>query len=122
MKNFSLQITKGERIGIVGPSGAGKTTLINLLLRFYDPDQGSIEVDGIDIRKIKIASLRQQMGVVLQDSLVLGGTVRENILYGNFNASMDEVINAAQRAHAHEFIINLENGYDTELGLSLIHI
>lgn len=116
LKNFSLQITKGEKIGIIGPSGAGKTTLINLLLRFYDPDQGSIEVDGLDIRKIKIASLRQQIGVVLQDSLVLGGTVRENILYGNFNASMDEVINAAQRAHAHEFIINLENGYDTELG------
>ena len=72
LKNFSLHIAQGEKIGIVGPSGAGKTTLINLLLRFYDPDQGSIEVDGIDIRKIKIASLRQQIGVVLQDSLVLG--------------------------------------------------
>jgi subfamily B ATP-binding cassette protein MsbA len=116
LKNFSLHIAQGEKIGIVGPSGAGKTTLINLLLRFYDPDQGSIEVDGIDIRKIKIASLRQQIGVVLQDSLVLGGTVRENILYGNLNASMDEVIEAAQRAHAHEFIIHLENSYDTDLG------
>ncbi|NLJ49950.1 MAG: ATP-binding cassette domain-containing protein, partial [Candidatus Atribacteria bacterium] len=109
-------IAKGEKIGIVGPSGAGKTTLINLLLRFYDPDRGRIEVDGIDIRKIKISSLRQQIGVVLQDSLVLGGTVRENILYGNLNASVDEVMTAAQRAHAHEFIIHLENGYDTDLG------
>ena len=116
LKNFSLQIPKGEKIGIVGPSGAGKTTLLNLLLRFYDPDQGRIEVDGVDIRKIKMSSLRQQIGVVLQDSLVLGGTVRENILYGNLNASMDEVIDAAQRAHAHEFIVRLENSYDTDLG------
>ena len=116
LKNFSLNISKGEKIGIVGPSGAGKTTLMNLLLRFYDPDQGAIEVDGIDIRKIKMTSLRQQIGVVLQDSLVLGGTVRENIMYGNLNATSEQVIKAAQRAHAHEFITNLENGYDTDLG------
>lgn len=116
LKNFSLCVLKGDKVGIVGPSGAGKTTLINLLLRFYDPERGTIEVDGIDIRKIRITSFRQQIGVVLQDSLILGGTVRENILYGKLNATPEEVIEVAKRAHAHEFISHLENGYDTDLG------
>jgi subfamily B ATP-binding cassette protein MsbA len=90
LRNFNLEIRMGEKVGIVGPSGAGKTTLINLLLRFYDPDEGSVEIDGIDIRRLKLASLRNLIGVVLQDALVLGGTVRENILYGNLEASSEK--------------------------------
>lgn len=116
LKNFSLEIRKGERVGIVGPSGAGKSTIINLLLRFYDPDSGSIEIDGIDIRRIKLSSLRNLIGVVLQDALVLGGTVRENILYGNLNASEKEILEASLKAKAHEFILQLEHGYDTDVG------
>ena len=116
LRNFNLEIRMGEKVGIVGPSGAGKTTLINLLLRFYDPDEGSVEIDGIDIRRLKLASLRYLIGVVLQDALVLGGTVRENILYGNLEASSEKVYDASSRAHAHEFIMNLEKGYDTDVG------
>ncbi|MCX7730653.1 MAG: ABC transporter ATP-binding protein/permease, partial [Candidatus Caldatribacterium sp.] len=116
LKDFSLEIRKGERIGIVGPSGAGKSTIINLLLRFYDPDSGSIEIDGVDIRNLKLSSLRSLIGVVLQDALVLGGTIRENILYGNLNASEEEVLEASLKAKAHEFIMQLEHGYDTDVG------
>ncbi len=116
LKDFSLEIRKGEKVGIVGPSGAGKSTIINLLLRFYDPDSGSIEIDGVDIRKIKLSSLRNLIGVVLQDALVLGGTVRENILYGNLNASDEDVLRASRKARAHEFIVQLEHGYDTDVG------
>lgn len=116
LKDFSLEIRKGEKVGIVGPSGAGKSTIINLLLRFYDPDSGSIEIDGVDIRKIKLSSLRNLIGVVLQDALVLGGTVRENILYGNLNASDEDVLRASLKARAHEFIVQLEHGYDTDVG------
>jgi len=116
LKNFSLKVRKGEKVGIVGPSGAGKSTIINLLLRFYDPDEGNIEIDGVDIRKITLSSLRNLIGVVLQDALVLGGTVRENILYGNLGASEEEVQRASQKAKAHEFILQLEHGYDTDVG------
>ncbi|HXL01656.1 MAG TPA: ABC transporter ATP-binding protein [Candidatus Atribacteria bacterium] len=116
LKNFNLEIKKGEKVGIVGHSGAGKTTLINLLLRFYDPEEGSIEIDGIDIRELTFSSLRNLMGVVLQDTLVLGGTIKENILYGNLDATLEEVRLASVRAHAHEFIVHLEKGYDTEVG------
>lgn len=116
LHDFNFRIRMGEKVGIVGPSGAGKTTLINLLLRFYDPDQGTIEIDGIDIRHLKLSSLRNLIGVVLQDALVLGGTIRENILYGDLEASPEEVYAASCRAYAHEFIVNLENGYDTDVG------
>lgn len=116
LENFNLEIKKGEKVGIVGRSGAGKSTLINLLLRFYDPDEGSIEIDGVDIRELTFSSLRSLMGVVLQDTLILGGTIRENILYGNLDATSEEVRLASVRAHAHEFIVHLEKGYDTEVG------
>lgn len=116
LENFNLEIKKGEKVGIVGRSGAGKSTLINLLLRFYDPDEGSIEIDGVDIRELTFSSLRSLMGVVLQDTLILGGTIRENILYGNLDAISEEVRLASVRAHAHEFIVHLEKGYDTEVG------
>jgi len=116
LENFNLEIKKGEKVGIVGRSGAGKSTLINLLLRFYDPDEGSIEIDGVDIRELTFSSLRSLMGVVLQDTLILGGTIRENILYGNLDATSEEVHLASVRAHAHEFIVHLEKGYDTEVG------
>jgi len=116
LENFNLEIKKGEKVGIVGRSGAGKSTLINLLLRFYDPEEGSIEIDGVDIRELTFSSLRDLMGVVLQDTLILGGTIRENILYGNLSATSEEVRLASIRAHAHEFIVHLEKGYDTEVG------
>ncbi|HOQ67403.1 MAG TPA: ABC transporter ATP-binding protein [Candidatus Atribacteria bacterium] len=116
LENFNLEIKKGEKVGIVGRSGAGKSTLINLLLRFYDPEEGSIEIDGVDIRELTFSSLRSLMGVVLQDTLILGGTIRENILYGNLSATSEEVRLASIRAHAHEFIVHLEKGYDTEVG------
>ncbi len=116
LENFNLEIKKGEKVGIVGRSGAGKSTLINLLLRFYDPEEGSIEIDGVDIRELTFSSLRDLMGVVLQDTLILGGTIRENILYGNLSATSEEVRLASIQAHAHEFIVHLEKGYDTEVG------
>ena len=116
LENFNLEIKKGEKVGIVGRSGAGKSTLINLLLRFYDPDEGNIEIDSVDIRELTFSSLRSLMGVVLQDTLILGGTIRENILYGNLDATSEEVRLASVRAHAHEFIVHLEKGYDTEVG------
>lgn len=116
LENFNLEIKKGEKVGIVGRSGAGKSTLINLLLRFYDPDEGNIEIDSVDIRELTFSSLRSLMGVVLQDTLILGGTIRENILYGNLDATSEEIHLASVRAHAHEFIVHLEKGYDTEVG------
>jgi len=116
LKNFNLEVKVGEKVGIVGPSGAGKSTLINLLLRFYDPDSGNIEIDGIDIRKIKLSSLRNLIGVVLQDALVLGGTVWENILYGKLDAQPAEIFEASKKARAHDFVMALEKGYDTNVG------
>ncbi len=116
LRDFSLEVKIGEKVGIVGPSGAGKSTLINLLLRFYDPDSGSIEIDGIDIRRIRLSSLRNLIGVVLQDALVLGGTIWENILYGKLNARPAEIFEAARKARAHDFVMTLEKGYDTNVG------
>jgi ABC-type multidrug transport system fused ATPase/permease subunit len=116
LKDVSFDVEPGQRVAIVGPTGAGKTTLISLLIRFYDPASGRITVDGVDIRKLKLASLREQIAVVLQEPLLFTGTIAENIRYGNLNATTEEVIAAAKAANAHGFIEKLPQGYDTELG------
>lgn len=116
LKGISCKVMAGESIALVGPSGAGKTTLMNLIPRFYDPYQGSIYVDGINIRDIKVKSLREQISIVPQEVHLIGSTIRENILYGRLNASDDELKIAAEDANAHEFIMETANGYDTMIG------
>ena len=113
IENFSIDCKKGEQIAIVGPTGCGKTTLINLLMRFYDINNGDITVDGKSIYDIKRRSLRAHMGMVLQDTWLFKGTVKENIAYGKDDATDNEIIDAAKRAYAHEFIMQLPHGYDT---------
>jgi ATP-binding cassette, subfamily B, bacterial len=116
LRNINLNVNKGEMIAIVGPSGAGKTTLMALLMRFYDPVKGSIEIDGLDIRKLKQNSLRKQIGVVLQDALLFNESVKDNIAYGRPCASFEEIVAAAKAANAHDFIIKLRNSYNTSVG------
>lgn len=116
IEGFSLEAKSGERIAIVGPTGCGKTTLINLLMRFYDVDSGTIRIDGQDISGVTRASLRRNYGMVLQDTWLRRGTVRENIAYGRPDATDEEVIAAAKAARIHDFIMKLECGYDTVLG------
>lgn len=116
LKGFNLSIQAGENIAIVGPSGSGKTTLCSLIPRFYDVDRGSISIDGIDIRQVKLADLRSHIGIVQQDVYLFSGTVYENILYGKMDASREEVIQAAKLAGAHDFIQELPQGYDTYVG------
>ena len=113
LQNLSLDVRPGQRIAIVGPTGCGKTTLINLLMRFYDVDSGSISVAGHDIRTVTRASLRRNYGMVLQDTWLRAGTIRENIAYGRPEASDEEIVAAAKAAHAHSFIRRLPQGYDT---------
>lgn len=113
--DISFHVKPGTHIAIVGPTGCGKTTFINLLLRFFEPDEGKILFDGIPSNEIKKSDLRTNIGMVLQDTWLKAGTVFENIAYGKPDASMDEVIEAAKKAHAHSFIKRLENGYNTEL-------
>ena len=113
IEDLNLEVKPGQRIAIVGPTGCGKTTLINLLMRFYDVRRGSIKIDGTDIRDMTRHSLRQNYGMVLQDTWLKAGTIRENIAYGKPEASMEEVIEAAKAAHAHGFIRRLPKGYDT---------
>lgn len=115
IENVSLDVKKGERIAIVGPTGCGKTTLINLLMRFYDVGKGSIRVDGKDIRTCTRKSLRQSFGMVLQDTWLKAGTVRDNIAYGKPDATDDEITAAAKNAHAHSFIRRLPDGYNTHI-------
>ena len=116
IKDLNLHVESGRRIAIVGPTGCGKTTLINLLMRFYDVDRGSISVDGSDIRKITRKSLRASYGMVLQDTWLKPGTVRDNIKMGRPDATDEEIVAAAKAAHAHSFIMQLEDKYDTVLG------
>lgn len=115
LKEVSLHARPGEKIALVGPTGAGKTTIVNLLTRFYDIDSGAISIDGHDIREVKREALRRQLGIVLQDTFLLSGTVRENIRYGRLNASDEEVVDAARLANADPFIRRLPQGYDTVL-------
>jgi len=115
LKNISFEAKQGETIALVGHTGAGKTTLINLISRFYNYDDGKIELDGIDLKTIKRSSLRRQMGFVLQDSFLFHATIRENIRYGRLDASDEEVELAAKDANAHEFISRLPDGYETIL-------
>ncbi|MFA9376848.1 MAG: ABC transporter ATP-binding protein [Lachnotalea sp.] len=115
LNNVSFKAKRGESYAIVGPTGAGKTTIINLLSRFYNLDSGEILIDGIDISKVTIRSLRTQMGVMLQDSFIFSGTIMDNIRYGNITASDREVVDAAKAVCAHDFIMGMENGYDTEV-------
>ncbi len=116
IQNFNLKVQPGQRVAIVGPTGCGKTTVINLLMRFYDVNSGSITVAEKDIRDVTRKSLRTSFGMVLQDTWLRAGTIRENIAMGNPDATLDEVIVAAKAAHAHSFIKRLPNGYDTVIG------
>ncbi len=113
IENLNISALAGQRIAIVGPTGCGKTTLINLLMRFYDVDDGAIFVDGNDIREVTRHSLRKNYGMVLQDTWLKSGTIRQNIAMGKPDATDEEIIEAAQNAHSHKFIMQLENGYDT---------
>ena len=115
LNDVNFHAREGESFAIVGPTGAGKTTLVNLLSRFYNLDGGRILVDGTDISGVTIRSLRTQMGVMMQDSFLFSGTIMDNIRYGNFTASDEDVIRAAKTVCAHDFIMELENGYDTEV-------
>ncbi|MBO5524925.1 MAG: ABC transporter ATP-binding protein [Roseburia sp.] len=115
LEDVSFQVKPGETIALVGPTGAGKTTIVNLISRFYDIEEGTILVDGYDLTKVSIESLRRQMGVMTQDNFIFHGTVRDNILYGKLDATEEEMIAAAKAVNAHDFIMKMEKGYDTEL-------
>ncbi len=115
LDNVNFKIKPGMSCAIVGPTGAGKTTIINLISRFYNLDSGQILIDGIDITDVTIASLRKQMGVMLQDSFIFSDTIIGNIRYGNLTATDEQVLTASKAVRAHDFIVNLENGYDTEV-------
>ena len=115
LEDVSFKVNPGETIALVGPTGAGKTTIVNLISRFYDIEEGNIFIDGYDLTKISIESLRKQMGVMTQDNFIFHGTVRDNILYGKLDATEEEMIQAAKAVNAHDFIMKMEKGYDTEL-------
>jgi ATP-binding cassette subfamily B protein len=111
--NLNADVRSGEVLAIVGPTGAGKTTLVNLLMRFYELDAGTISIDGIDIRKLTRDNLRRTFGMVLQDTWLFGGTIRENIAYGREDATEEQIVDAAKAAHVHHFVRTMQHGYDT---------
>lgn len=115
LNDVSFQINPGESIALVGPTGAGKTTIVNLISRFYDVQDGNIFIDGHNVKEVSIESLRKQMGIMTQENFLFTGTVKENIRYGKLDATDEEIIDAAKAVNAHDFIMNLEKGYDTEL-------
>ena len=116
IKGLSAHIKPGQRVAIVGPTGAGKTTLVNLLMRFYEINSGSIKIDGVDIRKMKRSDVRQMFGMVLQDTWLFNGTIRQNLMYGNPKATEEEMIKTAKEAHVDHFVRSLPGGYDMVLG------
>jgi ABC-type multidrug transport system fused ATPase/permease subunit len=116
LNGISLEVPAGQTVAIVGPNGSGKSTLVNLIPRFYDPDSGRILIDGWDIRKATLRSLRGQIGLVTQDIVTFRDTIANNIGYGKLGASREEIIAAARKAYAHEFIEQLPEGYDTMIG------
>ncbi|MFH1406445.1 MAG: ABC transporter ATP-binding protein [Candidatus Omnitrophota bacterium] len=116
LTDINLKVKKGEVMAIVGPSGAGKTTLVNLLTRFYDPDEGAVKIDGVDIKSVTLTSLRNQIGIVTQHTFLFNDTIKANVCYGRPDAPMDDIIHAAKLANAHEFIMKLPKGYDTIIG------
>jgi subfamily B ATP-binding cassette protein MsbA len=116
LKNISLKINKGEVLAIVGPSGSGKSSLVDLIPRFYDVESGAVLIDGVDVKKIKMKSLRELVGIVTQETILFNDTIRNNIAYGIKNPNADKIIEAAEAANAHNFISELENGYDSLIG------
>ena len=115
LENVNFDIVAGKTVALVGPTGAGKSTIVNLISRFYDVNEGAVLIDGYDIRDVTIKSLRTQMGVMTQDNFIFSGTIKDNIRYGKLDATEEEIIAAAKVVHAHEFIEKMEKGYDTEL-------
>jgi len=116
LDGINLEVNPGEVLAIVGPSGNGKTTIINLIPRLYDPNSGKVMIDGNDIKEVNLHSLREQIGIVPQEIILFSGTVKENIAYGKIEANFEEIVEAAKAANAHEFITNLPDGYDTQIG------
>jgi len=115
LKNVSFEVKPGQTIALVGPTGAGKSTVVNLISRFYDVDSGAVRIDGHDVKDIKLRSLRKQMSVMMQDSFIFSGTIMDNIRYGKLDATDEEVMAAAKAVHAHDFIMQMAKGYETEV-------
>jgi subfamily B ATP-binding cassette protein MsbA len=116
LKDVNFTIKPGQMIGVVGPTGGGKSTIVSMIPRFYDPTGGRITIDGVDLRDFQLKALRDQIGFVLQDTVLFQGTIRENIAYGRAGATDEDVVNAARLANADEFIAKMTRGYDTEVG------